>query len=86
MNRSFENIFSKKFDLIVSNPPYLEKKDMRNLSEDIKKYEPRMALEGGNDGLDLIKKIIYKSRKILKINGTLAIEIGNGQIKKFQKY
>ena len=85
LNRSFENIFSKKFDLIVSNPPYLEKKDMRNLSEDIKKYEPRMALEGGNDGLDLIKKIIYKSRKILKINGTLAIEIGNGQIKKVSK-
>ena len=44
-----------------------------------------MALDGGNDGLDLIKKIIYKSRKILKINGTLAIEIGNGQIKKVSK-
>ncbi len=85
LNRSFENIFSKKFDLIVSNPPYIEKKDMRNLSEDIKKYEPRMALDGGNDGLDLIKKIIYKSRKILKINGTLAIEIGNKQIEKVSK-
>ena len=85
VNKSFENIFSKKFDLVVSNPPYIEKKDMRNLSEDIKKYEPRMALEGGNDGLDLIKKIIYKSKKILKINGTLAIEIGNEQIKKVSK-
>ena len=85
VNKSFENIYSKKFDLVVSNPPYIEKKDMRNLSEDIKKYEPRMALEGGNDGLDLIKKIIYKSKKILKINGTLAIEIGNEQIKKVSK-
>ena len=45
-----------------------------------------MALDGGNDGLDLIKKVIYKSKNILKINGTLALEIGNGQIKKFQKY
>ena len=85
LNKSFENIFSKKFDLIVSNPPYIDKKDIRNLSEDIKKYEPRMALEGGNDGLDLIKKIIYKSKKIIKINGTLAIEIGNEQIKKVSK-
>ena len=85
-NKSFENIFGKKFDLIVSNPPYINRKDMKNLSVDIKKYEPRTALDGGNDGLDLIKKIIYKSRKILKINGTLALEIGNEQIKKFQKY
>ena len=44
-----------------------------------------MALDGGNDGLDLIKKIIYKSTKILKINGTLALEIGNKQIKKVSK-
>ena len=85
LNSSFENIFSKKFDLIVSNPPYIERKDIKNLSEDIKKYEPRKALDGGNDGLDLIKKIIYKSKKILKINGTLALEIGNKQIKKVSK-
>ena len=45
-----------------------------------------MALDGGNDGLDLVKKVIYKSKYILKIKGTLALEIGNEQIKKFQKY
>ena len=44
-----------------------------------------MALDGGNDGLDLIKKVIYKSKYILKINGMLALEIGNEQIKKVSK-
>ena len=85
LNNSFENIFNKKFDLIVSNPPYIDKKSIRNLSEDIKKYEPRMALDGGNDGLDLIKKVIYKSKYILKVKGTLALEIGNEQLKKVSK-
>ena len=84
-NKSFQNIFGKKFDLIVSNPPYIESKDIKNLSDDIKRYEPRMALDGGNDGLDLIKKVIYKSNDILKIKGTLALEIGNEQIKKVSK-
>ena len=85
INKSFENIFDKKFDLVVSNPPYIERKAIKNLSDDIKKHEPRMALDGGNDGLDLIKKVIYKSNDILKINGMLAIEIGNEQIKKVSK-
>ena len=85
LNKSFNNIFSKKFDLIVSNPPYIVSKDIKNLSDDIKKHEPRIALDGGNDGLDLIKKIIYKSKYILKINGLLALEIGNEQIKKVSK-
>jgi release factor glutamine methyltransferase len=82
---SFEKIFNKKFDLIVSNPPYIERKDIKNLIDDIKKYEPRMALDGGNDGLDLIRKVIYKSKDILKIKGMLALEIGNEQIKKVSK-
>ena len=84
-NKSFNSIFSKKFDLIVSNPPYIDSKDIKNLSDDIKRYEPRIALDGGNDGLDLIKKVIYKSKDILKIKGMLALEIGNEQIKKVSK-
>ena len=83
--KSTDSLFGKKFDLIVSNPPYIEKKDIKNLSDDIKKYEPIMALDGGNDGLDLIKKFIYKSRQILKIKGTLALEIGREQFKKVSK-
>jgi len=84
-NKSFNNIFSKKFDLIVSNPPYIDSKSIKNLSDDIKRYEPRIALDGGNDGLDLIKKVIYKSKDILKVKGLLALEIGNEQIKKVSK-
>jgi len=85
LNKSLENVFSKKFDLIVSNPPYIDRKVIKNLSDDIKKYEPILALDGGNDGLDLIKKVIYKSKHILKIKGLLALEIGNEQIKKVSK-
>ncbi len=85
LNKSFDCVFNKKFDLIVSNPPYIETKDIKNLSEDIKKYEPRIALDGGNDGLDLIKKVIYKSKSLLKTKGMLALEIGNEQIKKVSK-
>ena len=85
LNKTLNNIFGKKFDLIVSNPPYIDSKDIKNLSDDIKRYEPRIALDGGNDGLDLIKKVIYKSKDILKTKGMLALEIGNEQIKKVSK-
>ncbi len=85
INKSFEKIHNKRFDVIVSNPPYINTRNIKNLSEDIRRYEPRMALDGGNDGLDLIRKVIYKSNEILKINGTLALEIGNEQIKKVSK-
>ena len=85
LHKPFEKLYGKKFDLIVSNPPYIKRMEIKNLSDDIKKFEPRMALDGGNDGLDLIKKVIYKSREILKINGTLALEIGDEQIKKVSK-
>ena len=77
--RSLNEIYHNKFDLIVSNPPYIMRKDIKNLNEDIKKFEPKLALDGGNDGLDVIKKVIYKSRYILKSNGILALEIGEGQ-------
>ena len=83
--RPLNEIYHNKFDLIVSNPPYIVKKDIKNLKEDIKKFEPKLALDGGNDGLDVIKKVIYKSRNILKIKGMLALEIGNEQFKKVSK-
>ncbi len=85
INKNLNGILNRKFDLIVSNPPYIMSKELKNLSEDIKRYEPIIALDGGNDGLDLIRKVIYKSKNILKINGTLALEIGYGQFKKVSK-
>jgi release factor glutamine methyltransferase len=71
-----------KYDLIVSNPPYIPSKDIKNLSKDILNYEPLTALNGGSDGLDLIKKVIYKSNNLLKRDGLLALEIGHSQYQK----
>ena len=82
LNKSLDAKFNEKFDLIVSNPPYIKSSEIKNLREDIKKYEPRIALDGGNDGLDLIKKVIYKTKYNLKSKGKLALEIGNEQHKK----
>ena len=88
LNRSKFKIFDLnsfnlgKYDLIVSNPPYIPFKEIRNLTKDIINFEPIVALNGGKDGLDLIKKVIYKSTKLLKKGGLLAIEIGNKQYPK----
>ena len=78
-NKPLENIYGYKFDLIVSNPPYVRTSDIKNLSDDVKKFEPKIALDGGQDGLDVIKKVIYKSKTILKRLGWLVLEIGYGQ-------
>ena len=84
-HKSLDSKFYQKFDLIVSNPPYIKKCEIKHLKEDVRKFEPRIALDGGNDGLDLIKKVIYKSKYILKIKGMLALEIGNEQFNKVSK-
>jgi len=86
-NINLENIkFDKKFDLIVSNPPYLPDVSLKNLNLDIKLYEPKIALQGGAHGVDFLYKIIVLASKILKINGLLAFEIGDNQFHKVAKY
>ena len=91
INRSKFKIFDinnftfGKYDLIISNPPYIPQRDLKNLSKDITNYEPIIALNGGLDGLDLIKKVIYKSSILVKKSGLLAIEIGNQQYLKVSK-
>ena len=84
-DKRFSDLFNRKFELIVSNPPYIERRNIKKLDDDIKNYEPVIALDGGNDGLDVIKKVIYKAKNILKINGKLALEIGNEQYKQVSK-
>lgn len=77
--------YTGKYDLIISNPPYIPSKDIKNLTKDIINYEPKSALDGGIDGLDLIKKVIYKSTYLLKNSGLLTLEIGFNQYKSVSK-
>ena len=68
-----------KFDVIVSNPPYIPKRDMNTLHTQVKDYEPYNALEGGEDGLDFYRDITEQSNMYLKENGILAYEVGHDQ-------
>jgi len=67
------------YDVVVSNPPYICSGKMSCLGENIKSFEPRVALDGGSSGLETITKVIIKARKLLKNRGCLYMEIGNGQ-------
>lgn len=69
----------KKYSIIVSNPPYIKAYEIDNLMDDVKKYEPHTALDGGDDGLIFYRRIIKESKYVLKENGLLAFEIGHDQ-------
>ena len=69
----------KKYDIIVSNPPYIKACEIENLMDDVKLYEPHVDINGGEDGLIFYRKIIEESKLALKENGVLAFEIGHDQ-------
>jgi release factor glutamine methyltransferase len=75
----FKPIKDMQFDMIVSNPPYIRKDDMKLLQPEIIDWEPVAALDGGEDGLDYYRKIISGAGDYLKENGFLMLEIGMGQ-------
>ena len=80
-----DNFSFGKYDLIISNPPYIKKFDLKYLEKDIYDYEPKSALDGGLDGLLQIKKVIINSSKLIKKNGILILEIAFNQTDRVKK-
>jgi release factor glutamine methyltransferase len=74
-----------KYDLIVSNPPYIKRCDLKYLESDVLKFEPKLALDGGLDGLSVIRKVIKKTSELLKKNGKFILEISFDQKNKVIK-
>ena len=81
---NIDNFNTGKYDLIVSNPPYIKKSNLKCLEKDIG-FEPKQALDGGLDGLSEIRKVINKSSELIKRSGHLIIEIGFDQKNKVKK-
>jgi len=78
-NSSVDNFFKGKYDLIVSNPPYIINSKIKYLDRDITCYEPLVSLKGGPDGSCVLKQVIKKSSSLIKIGGKLVLEIGYDQ-------
>ncbi|MCK5595179.1 peptide chain release factor N(5)-glutamine methyltransferase, partial [bacterium] len=74
-----------KIDFITSNPPYISSADFEKLPVDVKQYEPKIALDGGVNGIDFYPKLIKGAERLLKPNGFLAMEIGYGQVEGIKK-
>ena len=78
--------FSKgKYDLIISNPPYIKKIDLKYLEKDVINFEPKLALNGGLDGISEIRKVIKKSSELIKNGGKLILEIAFNQKKEVKQ-
>jgi release factor glutamine methyltransferase len=82
---SVDNFSIGKYDLIVSNPPYIEFLNFKYLEKDVVNFEPKLALSGGLDGFSKIRKVINKARMLIKKNGKFILEIGFNQKNKVKK-
>jgi release factor glutamine methyltransferase len=80
-----DNFNHHKYDLIISNPPYINKLDLKYLERDVYEFEPRKALDGELDGLSEIRKVIKKSSELIKKNGIFFLEIAFDQKEKVRK-
>ena len=78
-NSDVDNFEIGKYDLIVSNPPYIELLSLKYLDRDVVNFEPKLALNGGFDGFSKIRKVISKASNLIKKNGKLILEIGFNQ-------
>ena len=74
-----DNLIFRKYDLVISNPPYIKKFDLNKLNREVINYEPKLALDGGLEGLSVIRKVIKKSSELIKTHGKLILEIGHDQ-------
>jgi release factor glutamine methyltransferase len=75
----FASALSGRFDLIVSNPPYIRSRDIDDLALDVRAFDPHIALDGGNDGLGAYRVIAPQARRLLRPGGLLIVEVGRGQ-------
>jgi len=80
-----DNFSNGKYDLIISNPPYIKNLDLKYLEKDVINFEPKLALNGGLEGITEIKKVINKSAKLIKKNGKLILEIAFNQKEKVRQ-
>ena len=80
-----DNFIQGKYDIIISNPPYIKSLSIKNLEEDIWLHEPKIALDGGNDGFSQIREVIKKSSILIKKKGMLFLEVGFDQINNTKK-
>ena len=79
INSGIDKFYVGKYDLIISNPPYIKTGDIKNLDKDVSFYEPRIALNGGQDGYSKIREVVYRSYFLIKKKGKLFLEIGYNQ-------
>jgi len=85
LNSDIDNFYLGKYDLIISNPPYIKHHKINGLEKDIKNHEPKVALDGGIDGYNKIRLIIKKSSTLIKKRGKLFLELGVNQTKETLK-